>query len=367
MASEVFRVLFLGDFAYGESYKTGGAIVLREHGYQFSTKHLQVFAEACDYFVVNLETPLAKKEEHVGGFNGEKPYIHWSSPRQAAQALANLGVDAVSLANNHSMDLGGRALASTASVLEDYGISWFGAGQDQSAAERPHRIPFPPEIGKGSILVQGSFEYRKVYDEKYEFYAKGSTAGSSYLSKNNIPSASPSGWSANDLRIAFPHWGSNYLWRSDRQVRYARMLVEAGYDLVIGHGSHAVQEIDQVDGRWVIHGIGNGMFQSGGRWRKYQKENGIVPFGFWTILEIRLGGDGKRWVSINLYPVYLDNRLTGFQPRPINETDFRGLLQVLAEKQSLPHGQISEGEDELGKYIRIEVGGWPKSPSPSLI
>ncbi|MEN1678780.1 MAG: CapA family protein [Planctomycetota bacterium] len=61
-----------------------------------------------------------------------------------------------------------------------------------------------------------------------------------------------------------PHSGENYVWRVARLRKTAEAMIEAGADMVIGHGAHRVQEIDRIKGRWVFYSIGNFVFNSDG-------------------------------------------------------------------------------------------------------
>ncbi|MER3412240.1 MAG: poly-gamma-glutamate biosynthesis protein, partial [Thermoleophilia bacterium] len=54
--------------------------------------------------------------------------FHFRAPPQAVEVLALLGVDCVTLANNHALDFGPQALLDTFSFLEEAGIAWVGAG-----------------------------------------------------------------------------------------------------------------------------------------------------------------------------------------------------------------------------------------------
>ena len=57
--------------------------------------------------------------------------------------------------------------------------------------------------------------------------------------------------------IAFPHWGRDYEQITANQRRLGRALVDAGVDLVIGHGAHLLQGLELYRGRWIAYGIGN--------------------------------------------------------------------------------------------------------------
>lgn len=364
-----FRILILGDFHYGESYGRAGARILQEEGYGYSTQRLRPFIEASDSFLLNLETPLATKEEFPSPLQGDKRYIHWADPELSGRALAELGVDAVTLANNHTVDLGHDALVSSLDALTARNIAWFGAGRSREEAERPYRLGLPDEIGGGEIDFYGSFQYSRSHADDFSWYATDDSPGSAAISARSAVKPADYERRPDSFHIALPHWGTNYAWRSRGQERIANRLTNEGYDLILGHGSHTVQEIHPSDDRWIVYGIGNGNFQSGGRWKHFEETNGILPFGFWVMLDITKRGNDRR-VSVNLYPVYSDNSASGFQPGPVNAEDFERTIAALTERAepdgAFPNGQVSFAEDDLGHYIRLELADWPVGARPVL-
>ncbi|GAA1405159.1 hypothetical protein AUR04nite_06990 [Glutamicibacter uratoxydans] len=347
--NKAYKILFLGDFHFGESYKEAGAKILEEHGYTHATKYLLPFIDEADHTVFNLESPIVNPKTTTSDLRGKKSYIHWADPAGTIDALKDLGVDCVSLANNHTMDYGVPGIVSSFDALTKAGISYFGAGLNNSESGQPYQISIPAEHGGGKINVFGCFQYSRVHDKDYEFYARAEKAGAQSLSqKSQLPAIHPQ-----EINIAFPHWGSNYKWKSEAQERLAQRLVHHGFDLVLGHGSHAVQEIESLDSTPVVYSIGNGMFQSGGRYKAFEESDGIVPFGFWTMIEVA-GADGVQTVTLKLYPVTADNRSNGFQPRPVDAQQFQRLLDALGEKNNGSQN-LQQGSDALGSYLSLEV------------
>ena len=88
-------------------------------------------ANEADLFVMNLS--VASPSEEPGGRHPARPSS--SAPPSAAEALAVLGVDCVSLANNHALDFC-EALRAR-STISPVGIAWAGAGADVDRAREP--------------------------------------------------------------------------------------------------------------------------------------------------------------------------------------------------------------------------------------
>jgi poly-gamma-glutamate synthesis protein (capsule biosynthesis protein) len=86
---------------------------------------------AADLSFVNLETPLTRKGRRAGAFR---------APPELADALRWAGVDIVSIANNHTFDVGEEGLLDTTRSLWRAGVGFVGAGRDLEDARRPFVI-----------------------------------------------------------------------------------------------------------------------------------------------------------------------------------------------------------------------------------
>jgi poly-gamma-glutamate synthesis protein (capsule biosynthesis protein) len=91
-----------------------------------------------DCLVLNLECCISDRGAPFP--DPDKPFF-FRAPPLAAERLAELGVDAVTLANNHALDYGADALLDTLSLLKAAGVGTVGAGQHEEAARTPYRLP----------------------------------------------------------------------------------------------------------------------------------------------------------------------------------------------------------------------------------
>jgi poly-gamma-glutamate capsule biosynthesis protein CapA/YwtB (metallophosphatase superfamily) len=87
-----------------------------------------------DLTLLNLECCIS--DRGVPWPSPGKPFF-FRAPPQAAEVLSTLGVDCVTLANNHALDYGADALIDTGRHLESAGVAWVGAGADVMEARRP--------------------------------------------------------------------------------------------------------------------------------------------------------------------------------------------------------------------------------------
>src|SRR5215218_3179353 len=94
-------------------------------------------AAEADLFVLNLECCISDRGAPWPAPG--KPFF-FRAPPLAAELLAQIRVDCVTLANNHALDYGPQALLDTLEHLRAAGIAYVGAGPDETAARAPHRV-----------------------------------------------------------------------------------------------------------------------------------------------------------------------------------------------------------------------------------
>lgn len=326
-------LLLLGDTGFGESYQEklathGKENILESRDYYSAFEKLASLCQNAETVVLNLETPLYTPDS-PSPYENLKSSIHWCDTLQAIEVLKKLKVDAVSMANNHSLDYGREGLLNSIKVLNHNGIQCFGAGINDDRASRPFVFSVPVDTATKKIYILGGFEYRVKYDTLYHFYADRKTSGVIELDSiifslyiNYIKTHDPDAFV-----IIFPHWGSNYSWRSKNQANMGRYWIDAGADLVVGHGAHVYQEIERYKGKWILYSIGNFVFNSSGRYQ----EKGVSPYS----VAVTVDFDEKN-PRIALYPILSDNLLTGFQPRLLENKEFRSATKEILNASGLP-------------------------------
>lgn len=329
-------ILFGGDTHFGESYfeeygAEGMENILVTHGYKYSSSVIRDLAIDAEFVIVNLETPVTNIVSSA--FEGVKPYIHWSDMDKTPEALKALNVTAVSLANNHMLDFGIPGLSQTQDVLSRYGIATFGAGKNAALAARPYHLEFPHRSQASSIVILAGFEFHRIYDKKYSFYAEGSRGGVNAWTPKEAVRQVRQARAANPdaFLVLFPHWGNNYKWRDRAQYRLAHTLVDAGADLILGHGAHMFQEVERYKGRWIVYGLGNFVFNSIGRYERMDAD----PYSLVAQLEL---DDNKEQPNIilRLYPIFSNNRVTNFQPRFLTHEEFQEAGSLLLNHSRQP-------------------------------
>ena len=188
---------------------------------------------AADLFVLNLECCISERGDPwpVPG----KPFF-FRAPPLATEVLATLGVDCVTLANNHAVDFGEEALLDTLAYLERAGIASVGAGRDDVQARAPALL----EANGFRLAVLG------VTDHPEDFAATGERPGVAFADlRREVPAwltdAVEEASGSADAVLVTPHWGPNMARDPVPHVRAAaHVLSEAGATVIAGH---AVEDV----------------------------------------------------------------------------------------------------------------------------
>jgi len=190
---------------------------------------------SADAAIVNLECCISDRGERFP--DPRKPFF-FRAPPVAAQRLAELGVTAVTLANNHALDYGSVALLDTLRHLENSGIAVTGAGADDAGAR------------ESLSLRCGPLRLRLVaFSDHPAAYAAGPREPG--IAFADLRSGLPDWVGAAvrpgpdcDVVLATPHWGPNMITEPTRHVRTAAdALLAAGATLVAGHSAHVFQGV----------------------------------------------------------------------------------------------------------------------------
>jgi hypothetical protein len=352
------EILFLGDTSFGENYqqrlaRTGQEDILSTRGYDYPISGFGDLLANASFVVANLETPITDMKKSP--LDGRKNYLHYSDPRKTPAYLRKYNIGVVSLANNHTMDFGKQGLADTVDALDAQGISWCGAGPNSARAARPFVKTMA--VGKShlSIALICAFEFRRAYEEGYRFYAAAGRPGVSVLSVDRIKSQIETLRKQYDdiYIIVFPHWGKNYKPATRKQRDLGHGLVDAGADLVIGHGSHLLQELEYRDGHWIVYSLGNFVFLSPGRYRKYEAH----PYSM--IGKMILSNVGTRIRKrLRLYPIVTDNKATSYRSRFVSDKEFLEVSKILSEYGGTLETfdvSVQTGSDVHGRYFEIDL------------
>ena len=287
--SENVTLSFLGDTMFGAQLTER----IEQHGLDWVTQRVDPFPES-DVVIANLEGPLTTAPEPSDPI----AYRSYAVAPSTVDGLVDFGIDAVSLANNHAMDRSGPGVEETRQTTSAAGIASFGAGLNSDEARQPLMI----DTRAGRIAVVGMADVIGFQS------ADKTRPGTRRISLNHIETDLGAARDAGaDYVVAFVHWGENYGQVDDRQRTMAQIMVEAGYDLIVGHGPHLYQPMEIIDGTPVFYSIGNFIFGSNGRYDESAPGHS---------LRLRASFDMGESMSFEVECLHTDNLVTDFQTQP---------------------------------------------------
>jgi poly-gamma-glutamate synthesis protein (capsule biosynthesis protein) len=220
---------------------------------------------AADLAFVNLETPITRRDEPE-----PKRYVFRADPA-AAEALRAAGIDAVSLANNHSMDHGRAGLTDTAAAAAAAGVGAFGGGENVEEAFRPWRT----EVRGVRIAV---FGFSQVDDLADSWAAGPDRAGIAMaFDTERAVQAVAAARADSDLVVVMPHWGvEGEQCPSRAQQTFAQRMADAGADVVVGAHAHVLQGDGHLGRTFVAYGLGNLLWYSSGLFPPFSARSGVL-------------------------------------------------------------------------------------------
>ena len=303
--SDTITITWVGDTFLGDAAQPH----IDQHGIGWPSALLPPL-DAQHVVIANLEGPITGRTEPFD------PLQRWSynSLPAAAEALSAMGINAISLANNHAMDRGPEGLYDTIASADMAGLSTFGAGQTSNEA----RLPLLIESDVGLVGVLG------FSDDDGPVTATTDRPGVRRLSLKNLQRDIDAARAAGvDRVIAAVHWGSNYTSLDSRQQTWADAFADAGYDMVIGTGPHVVQPIEVVNGMPVVFSLGNYVFGTPGR---FPDRDSPDREGYGLVVTTSFTSSDE--VALTVRCIQTDNHVVNYQARPCSHDEANVVLST---------------------------------------
>lgn len=273
-------ILFTGDVLFANAFKAGydarGIEGVIDEGLLQELK-------AADILMVNNEFPFSDRGEPMA----DKQFTFRCSPSYVT-ALNEMGVDVVSLANNHTLDYGKEALRDTFSTLDQAGILYGGAGETVERAEEVQVIEVNGKkygfLAVSRVIPNGDWKVENSAPGLFSCYDETRLVELVRQAKETC-----------DFVAVYPHWGVEYAaYPEAYQTRIAERCIEAGADLIVGCHTHCLQGVSYIDGKPVFYSLGNFIFGQNIDKSAYVK--------------VTVDEEGN--ASYELVPVYAENGVT---------------------------------------------------------
>lgn len=237
---------FVGDLMLDRGVKQ--AVLLNANGdYNFAFVAIPDLKKGADLLFGNLEGPISDQGELKGS-----AYSFRMDPAVSA-VLKKQGFDILNVANNHAGDWGIEAFVDTLKHLKADGLAYTGGGLSWTEAATP------TVIERQGFKV-GFLGFSDVGPNWLA--ARGNTAGVLTIGEEKNFSVLISQAAAKvDVLVVSFHFGEEYQTEpTPRQEELARLAIDRGAKLVIGHHPHVIQKVERYKDGLIAYSLGNFIF-----------------------------------------------------------------------------------------------------------
>lgn len=313
----------VGDVMLGTDYPEN--ILPDDDGVGF-LKDAAPLLSAADIAFGNLEGVLLDGGEPVKRCKSRTGCFVFRTPTRYAQYLRDAGFDVMSLANNHAADFGEAGRDSTMQALDAVGIRHSGREGDVASWVvkdlKVALVAFAPNVGTHQLNdLPRAVEIVEELESRHDVVIVSFHGGAEGEGAELLPFA------------------REYFYEEDRGdvVQFARAMVDAGADLVLGHGPHVVRPLELYRDRLIAYSLGNFATYYG---ISVEGQRGLAP-----ILFARVDAEGRfldGWIES-----MIQIRPGGPQPDPQRQA--LELLRTLTEA-AFPAGELAILPD--GRLVR---------------
>lgn len=287
----------LGVFTYGEAtpepfaalHIVGDIMLDRgvrrkmdEHGVDYPWREVRRFLQGAHLRIGNLEGTV---NEQPSTYTVNPPFRFVFAP-EAVEAMKPY-IDVVSLANNHSSDVGTAGLRETRERLDAMGIPWFGGYTEPTPR-------YDATVNGMALSLIGYHQFQPNLEALEREIAAADAEGR--------------------FVIVLPHWGAEYVARPQPSQRaLAQRMVDAGADLIVGGHPHVPQGIEIIGDVPIVYSLGNFVFDQ------------EIP-QTWNALTLGVIVERER-VILHVLPVGTRRG----QPTPLSDEDASALRAFVAD------------------------------------
>jgi poly-gamma-glutamate synthesis protein (capsule biosynthesis protein) len=207
---------------------------------------IQPLLSGVDLAVCHMEVPVTPPGKKPTGWPG------FGSPPEIVPALVWAGYDRCSTASNHTLDKGIDGVNATLNTFDQYGLGHSGTARSPQEAVAPIldvngvkvvHLAYTFGFNQGRLKPEEQWRANKIDPLKI------------------IADAADARQRGAEFVIVYLHWGQEKRSKPTKdQLTLANTLTASGQiDLIVGSHAHVLQPIDNVNGRWVVYGLGNSL------------------------------------------------------------------------------------------------------------
>lgn len=292
------NLLFVGDIMLGRNVE----LLMEKHGVLYPFAGTNSLLKSSDLTIGNFEGIVSPVHERA-----EPMTFKFSIKEEFLGILRDVGVDVLSLANNHSYDYGSSAFQHTSELCLRYELVCGGLPSTLSEDSAHTQIINGREV---SILFI------------HTLYREPDTDTLRALLRSINQS---------EIQIAYVHWGEEYALTHNEEQRFlAEFLIDHGIDVVVGHHPHVVQDVEVYKGKAIFYSLGNFVFD-----QYFSRDVQEM-----VALDMHIGTS-----TIRYFLIPLTSEEVRSQPSPMNEVQKSTLFErVFANLKAVTPQVVDTGE-----------------------
>ena len=289
-------------------------------------KSVKPYLQGSDILFGNFESTMTDYPYSSKG-NGGGMLFAFRTPPSYAKLLQDAGFDILSVANNHSYDFHEQGFKDTIKNIDSHGMKAVGK-RDQIVYKNVKGVNFAfigfsnyGDVHNSLLELKAGAEVVKKAKQKADIVVISVHAGSEGTGAINVRN-----------KTEF-FYGEN----RGNMVVFSRTMIDAGADLILGHGPHVMRALELYKGKLIAYSLGNFM--------GYRTLSTAGELGKSLILDVKMNPKGD-FVSGKIIPVQLNSR--GI---PFVDGDFRsvGLMRSLT-KSDFPKTNLKI--DDKGQILK---------------
>lgn len=249
-ASRTYSFVGCGDILLGLNYPEGTKRFTAKDGADLLTGVDSIIRKA-DVAMGNLEGVLLDKGGTPKNCGGDSSHCFtFRMPERYVNHLVNAGFDLISIANNHGRDFGESGQKSTMRVLREAGLAFAGIRgvcETDTIRRSGLTVGFIAVAPHTSMLSNHEYDYvaslveRLKNDDRCDIVVVSMHAGAEGTSRTHV--------TRQDEIFLGANRGNVY--------KFAHRMIDAGADIVFGHGPHVVRAVELYKDRFIAYSLGN--------------------------------------------------------------------------------------------------------------
>lgn len=319
----IVRLVATGDMIAHDSITQNARKEDGSYDYAGLMSGVKEYFEDADIRFCN-EATMAAGEKH--GISG---YPSFNAPIEFARGLEEIGCNVINLGTNHTNDKGQAMIDDAVAAWDNRPEVLAVAGANRSAEEQTTPRIFTVKGMKFAFLSYTTYTNKPVAN------GYGVNMYNEARAKADIAAARENA----DFVLVSMRWGTEYSPEINaHQDRVAKVLVDAGADVIVGHGPHALQPVKRIqatDGREALVWFSLGNFLNS----QVEIENLIGGF---AVMDIDT--TAKKITSVSFLPVYQHYEWTAEQKARANTAD-------LAARHNFQMVPLDQAEDLLARSV----------------